>query len=291
MAASSSSYTPPPALRVSYATGRMLGVEDFQAEQSYHRGRLARALFALHGTGTVTGLNVTSNLSTDLSQLEIQVSPGIAIDRAGRILDVPVTVCIRPQAWLAGQTDSDLTLALKSGSLLVDVFATFAEWHARQDTQLRNAGRLRRDRCVYGQPAARFLRDATGAANGRDTPAAERPVAERRRVAYGWRSANGGSDSDVEAKRARRNDVARAGVSGGYGRKGAGHYLGLSSTATDRGEPKRIRQSVQSQTLPRSPSITSRGSSCCRLRWLHDGRARLGARNLTKSTNRRRSFL
>jgi hypothetical protein len=119
-------YTPLPALRVFYSTGRMLGVEDFQAEQDYHRGRLARALLSLHGTGTVTGLNVTTNGSADLPQLEIQVSPGIAIDRAGRILDVPVMVCIRPQAWLAGQTDSDLILAFKSGFLIVDVFATFA---------------------------------------------------------------------------------------------------------------------------------------------------------------------
>ena len=126
MATPAKSYTPLPALRVFYSTGRMLGVEDFQAEQDYHRGRLARALLSLHGTGTVIGLNVTSNGSANLSQLEIQVSPGIAIDRAGRILDVPVMVCIRPQAWLAGQTDSDLILAFKSGSLIVDVFATFA---------------------------------------------------------------------------------------------------------------------------------------------------------------------
>lgn len=119
-------YTPLPALRVFYSTGRMLGVEDFQAEQDYHRGRLARALLAVHGTGTVIGLNVTSDKNADLGQLEIQVTPGIAIDRAGRILDVPVTVCIRPQVWIAGQTDSDLIEATHSGALLVDVFATFA---------------------------------------------------------------------------------------------------------------------------------------------------------------------
>ena len=46
-------------LRVSYATGRMLGVEDFQAEQTYHRGRLARVLGAALGTGTLSGLKVT----------------------------------------------------------------------------------------------------------------------------------------------------------------------------------------------------------------------------------------
>src|ERR1700712_438215 len=44
--------------RVSYSLGRMLGVDDFQADQDYHRGRLARALLQLCGTGTVSGLNV-----------------------------------------------------------------------------------------------------------------------------------------------------------------------------------------------------------------------------------------
>ncbi|MGD0931617.1 MAG: hypothetical protein ABR902_13285 [Candidatus Korobacteraceae bacterium] len=51
---------PPPApTRVSYSLGRMLGVDDFQADQDYHRGCLARALLQLCGTGTVAGLYVT----------------------------------------------------------------------------------------------------------------------------------------------------------------------------------------------------------------------------------------
>ena len=49
---------PPAPNRVFYSLGRMLGVEDFQADQDYHRGRLARALLQLCGTGTVAGLNV-----------------------------------------------------------------------------------------------------------------------------------------------------------------------------------------------------------------------------------------
>ena len=49
---------PPSPLRVYYSLGRMLGVEDFQAEQDYHRGSLARALLQLCGTGTVFGLKV-----------------------------------------------------------------------------------------------------------------------------------------------------------------------------------------------------------------------------------------
>ncbi len=117
---------PPQALRVFYSTGRMLGVEDFQAEQDYHRGRLARALLAVNGAGTVIGLKVITATDTT-GQLEIQVIPGIAVDRVGRILDVPVTVCIRPDVWLSQQTDSDLVLAFQAGGfLLVDVFIAFA---------------------------------------------------------------------------------------------------------------------------------------------------------------------
>lgn len=237
--------TPPAPNRVYYSLGRMLGVEDFQADQDYHRGRLARALLQLSGTGTVAGLNVsipqvwqantpypasafifdssqnvqvntgaagtsgsapfafaatpggtvkdgsaivwtnegpinangwrpntpfpfpsaivdsnnnvqvlnvTSNFTSGSSppvwntaigittadggntaawtcagpaQLEIEVTSGLAIDRVGRMIDVPRPVCIRIQPWLANQTVSDLNSALHSGSILVDVFATF----------------------------------------------------------------------------------------------------------------------------------------------------------------------
>jgi hypothetical protein len=223
----------------------MLGVEDFQADQDYHRGRLARALLQLCGTGTVAGLNVNipqiwqpniayaafafvfdsaknvqvntgsagtsgsaanvfakaaggivtdgtgivwtnegqiiangwrpnfpytfpsaivdsnnnvqilniksgftsgsslpvwntaiGNTTTDgaslaawtcvgPSQLEIQVTQGLAIDRVGRMIEVPRPVCIRIEPWLANQTISDLNSALHSGNILVDVFATF----------------------------------------------------------------------------------------------------------------------------------------------------------------------
>jgi hypothetical protein len=238
---------PPPApARVYYSLGRMLGVEDFQADQDYHRGSLARALLQLCGTGTVAGMNVSipqawlpntaypawafvydaaqnvqvntgvagtsgatapafastpgatvtdgtgivwtnegqinangwrpnapfpspsvivdsnSNVqvlngtatftagaispvwstavgSTTLdgspavqvwtcagpSQLEIEVTAGLAIDRVGRAIEVPRTVCIRIQPWLTSQTISDLNSALHSGSIMVDVFATF----------------------------------------------------------------------------------------------------------------------------------------------------------------------
>jgi hypothetical protein len=59
------------------------------------------------------------------SQLEIEVSPGLALDRAGRMIEAPSTICIRIQPWLANQTVSDLNSALHSGNIVIDVFATF----------------------------------------------------------------------------------------------------------------------------------------------------------------------
>jgi hypothetical protein len=240
---------PPPALsRVYYSLGRMLGVDDFQADQDYHRGSLARALLQLCGTGTVAGLNVgipqvwqpnteypasafvydsnqnvqvntgvagvsggtrptfattlggtvtdgagivwtnrgpvntngwrpnapftaptaiidsnnnvqvlngnatftsgplapvwsTAIGSTTLdsnpatpawtcvgeAELEIAVTAGLAVDRVGRMIEVPATVCIRIQPWLANQPLAYLNSFLTSGSgnILIDVFATF----------------------------------------------------------------------------------------------------------------------------------------------------------------------
>lgn len=249
MATNSDPLSPPqPPNRVYYSLGRMLGVEDFQADQSYHRGRLARALLQMCGTGTVSGLKVqlpqywqpntpyaawafivdpskniqvntglggvsgntqpawpatagnqtsdggltwtnegpiipndwkpntvfnspsiikdpngnlqllngTTSITTGLgvplwnqtvggvtpdgtnpaawtclgaSDLEFQVTPGLAIDRVGRMIEVPRTVCIRIEPWLQNQTASDLNLAIHGTSsgpaIIVDVFATF----------------------------------------------------------------------------------------------------------------------------------------------------------------------
>src|SRR5262245_1972829 len=48
----------PRAERPAYATGMLLDAQDFQDEQTYHRARLARALSALAGSGTLAGLEV-----------------------------------------------------------------------------------------------------------------------------------------------------------------------------------------------------------------------------------------
>ncbi|HEX3550438.1 MAG TPA: hypothetical protein VHT53_08685 [Candidatus Elarobacter sp.] len=231
--------------RVFYSLGRMLGVDDFRADQDYHRGRLARALLLLCGTGTVSGLKVrvpqqwapneayppwsfvidahgdvqvnagtagtsgttvpawsaaagattsdgtvtwtnegpiiahgwlastpftypsaivdangnlqiltvTSGITTGSTlpawnvtpgfttadgstpaawtcagraALEVLVTPGIAVDRIGRVIEVPRALCIPLQDWLAAQTASDLNAALHGSAVIVDVFASFA---------------------------------------------------------------------------------------------------------------------------------------------------------------------
>jgi hypothetical protein len=99
---------PEPPDRVYYATGVLLDAEDFNAEQVYHRGRLARALSYLHGSGTVAGLKVNyqppanPNAADDLAE-ELMVDPGVAIDRFGRLVEVPRTACIRLNPWFNGE--------------------------------------------------------------------------------------------------------------------------------------------------------------------------------------------
>lgn len=234
---------PQPPKRVYYSLGRMLGVEDFQADQDYHRGRLAHAILLLCGSGTVSGLKVRLNQSWQPNtafaawsfvvdangnvhvnrgiagtsgavqpvwpavgaqvvdgnitwtnegpvsptgwqpntlfkvpsviadtannlqvltasaaltsgadaplfnavtggvtadggnpaawtcigskELEVQVLPGVAIDRVGRIIEVPRAVCIRLARWLSDQQASDVNQALHGANIVVDVFATY----------------------------------------------------------------------------------------------------------------------------------------------------------------------
>jgi hypothetical protein len=96
--------------RVFYATGVLLDAEDFEAEQVYHRARLARALAYAHGTGTVAGLGVVwEEEDSDGKTVDrVRVEPGIAIDRVGRIIEVPGPACIRLRPWYDAQKDGDL---------------------------------------------------------------------------------------------------------------------------------------------------------------------------------------
>jgi hypothetical protein len=86
--------------RLHYATGALLDREDFLAEQLYHRGRMARALASLHGSGTVAGLRVRVEPLGEDEEL-LRVLPGLAVDRMGRMVEVPRSACLRLGRWLA----------------------------------------------------------------------------------------------------------------------------------------------------------------------------------------------
>jgi hypothetical protein len=116
--------------RPNYATGMLLDAEDFRAEQLYHRSRLAEALFYLGGSGTLAGLRVewqepaTTVAEGPEQDGEIEVQPGLALDRFGRLIEVRNPACLRLQPWLAGLTRPLLHGAPHNG-LVADVFIRF----------------------------------------------------------------------------------------------------------------------------------------------------------------------
>ena len=86
-----------------YATGMLLDAQDFLDEQTYHRSQLARALGAVAGSGTLAGLLVQHRPAVetglDAAPEEIQVNAGLAVDRLGRLIELPRPACLRLQPW------------------------------------------------------------------------------------------------------------------------------------------------------------------------------------------------
>ena len=71
-------------VRSNYFHGMLLGERDFQREQDYFRNKVRLALRLAHGWGIVSGLEVS------VSQGQVVVAPGVAIDCRGQDLVVPV---------------------------------------------------------------------------------------------------------------------------------------------------------------------------------------------------------
>ena len=82
-----------------YFAGRLLAVEDLQAEQDYVVERLDRRNRLLHGAGIVTGLEVTVEPG-DGGAPAVVVAPGLAFDPAGREihLDAPCRLALPASA-------------------------------------------------------------------------------------------------------------------------------------------------------------------------------------------------
>ena len=74
-------------LRVNYFFGQLLDVDDFTAEQNYVREKFRRRNRRLHGSGIVTGLDVSTDRRGGGAR--VVVAPGFALDRRGEEIEVP----------------------------------------------------------------------------------------------------------------------------------------------------------------------------------------------------------
>jgi hypothetical protein len=103
-------YAQPLSERPVYATGMLLDAQDFADEQTYHRVQLARAMAFLAGGGTLAGLRVKHQAATsdaDSVPEEIRVEPGLAVDRLGRLIELPRPACLRLPRWYDAQNALD----------------------------------------------------------------------------------------------------------------------------------------------------------------------------------------
>ena len=112
--------------RVNYANGVLLDEKDFRAEQTYLRGRLSRALAHLHGEGTIAGLEVSSKPGNDHV---ITISPGLAIDRIGRIIELRSPYCVRAKSWFDGQEEDTRRASYENSRAEAAVADLFVRFH------------------------------------------------------------------------------------------------------------------------------------------------------------------
>lgn len=98
--------------RVSYQPGMLLGLEATRSEQDYHRRRLNRHAYWLHGSGTVCGLRVYAKgddpgNEDDTALVRLFVTGGIGVDGLGREVTVSEPHCVDLEAWLTTQYEDE----------------------------------------------------------------------------------------------------------------------------------------------------------------------------------------
>ena len=79
--------------RTRFFFGQLLGQDDYEREQEYHRAALRRHNRLLHGWGVATGFDV---VASSAQPAEVVVFPGYALDRCGRevMLTEAVTIAV-----------------------------------------------------------------------------------------------------------------------------------------------------------------------------------------------------
>lgn len=96
-----------PYYALSYHFGMLLGVDDFETEQAYHRGKMRLHNAWLHRQGVVWGLDV----QLDTTRGEVRVLPGLALDAAGHELHLEADACVNVGEWFkAHREDPDLEI-------------------------------------------------------------------------------------------------------------------------------------------------------------------------------------
>lgn len=120
-----------PDLRVNYAYGMVLGLDEFLQEQLHNLSKDYLHERALHGYGTVSGLAVSTEAVTGAKDFRISVTQGIAIDQWGREIVLRCDQCVQVGSWVAAQEDASPGILAKhllpSGEVTVYVVASYAE--------------------------------------------------------------------------------------------------------------------------------------------------------------------
>jgi hypothetical protein len=101
-----------PLRRVAYEAGMLLGLEATRDEQAYHRRRLNRHQYWLHGYGTLAGMAVSVSPATAVNNNPILtrliVNPGVGIDGLGREILIHEPYGIDLGEWLHAQNATQL---------------------------------------------------------------------------------------------------------------------------------------------------------------------------------------
>jgi len=90
-----------PFYSLSYHFGMLLGVDDFETEQAYHRAKMRLHNAWLHREGVVWGFGV--RLETERG--EVRVLKGLALDAAGHELHLEGDACVNIGQWFAAHKD------------------------------------------------------------------------------------------------------------------------------------------------------------------------------------------
>lgn len=129
--------------RLRLADGVLMTADHFNTEQLYHRARLARLLAYLHGVGTVAGLDVKWSVPAG-GAVELMVTPGLAVDYRGRLIELGYEACLPIADWVAAQAATGAGRALIAqgtrpagggmpGHMVCDLFADFAAYARRPE--------------------------------------------------------------------------------------------------------------------------------------------------------------